>query len=109
MRVYVSENHRVRGKVGFEAVLEALAAAGLSGASVFRGIEGYGASRRLSVAASPDTIPDLPMLIEIVDDGEKLRAFLPQLDDLLEGGFVTFERVEIVLYRPMSDTPKDGD
>lgn len=70
--------------------------AGLAGASVFRGIEGFGASSRIHTTRLLSLSEDLPVAVVVVDLAEKVRAFLPQLDGLVVDGLVTLEEVEVV-------------
>jgi PII-like signaling protein len=72
--------------------------AGLAGASVFRGVEGYGASNHIHTSRILSLSDDLPMAIIIVDTEEKIRSFLPQLDALITGGLVILDDVEVVTY-----------
>ncbi|MFF3751552.1 DUF190 domain-containing protein [Streptomyces sp. NPDC002018] len=73
-------------------------AAGLGGASVFRGIEGYGASSLIHTQRLLSLSEDLPVAIVIVDAGEKIRAFLPQLDELVTEGLVVLDDCEVIRY-----------
>jgi uncharacterized protein len=73
-------------------------AAGLAGATVLRGIEGYGASSRIHTTRILSLSEDLPLAIVIVDTEEKVRGFLPQLDELITEGLVTVEPVEVIRY-----------
>ena len=81
--------------------------AGLAGASVLRGIEGYGASSRIHTTRILSLSQDLPVAILIVDTEERVRQFLPQLDELVSEGLVIIDRVEVVRYvgRPTQDRP----
>ncbi|CAL9461282.1 DUF190 domain-containing protein [Streptomyces sp. enrichment culture] len=73
--------------------------AGLAGASVFRGVEGFGASSRVHTARLLSLSEDLPVAVVIVDEDARVRAFLPRLEGLLgDGGLVTLERCEVVRY-----------
>ncbi|HTJ74111.1 MAG TPA: DUF190 domain-containing protein [Acidimicrobiales bacterium] len=72
--------------------------AGLAGASVFRGVEGYGASNHIHTTRILSLSDDLPMAIVIVDRDEAIQAFLPQLDELIEEGLVILDDVEVVKY-----------
>jgi uncharacterized protein len=79
-------------------------AAGLAGASVFRGIEGYGASNHIHTTRILSLSDDLPIAITIVDSDERITAFLPQLDELVTNGLVIVEDVDVVRYVGRSDT-----
>lgn len=72
--------------------------AGLAGASVFRGVEGYGASNHIHTTRILSLSDDLPMAIVIVDRDEAIQAFLPQLDELIDEGLVILDDVEVVKY-----------
>ncbi|MFI5606891.1 DUF190 domain-containing protein [Amycolatopsis sp. NPDC051903] len=72
--------------------------AGLAGATVIRGIEGYGATSRIHTAHVFRLSDDLPLLITIADTEERIRGFLPQLDDLEMSGLVTLDEVEGIRY-----------
>ncbi|WP_326580663.1 DUF190 domain-containing protein [Actinacidiphila glaucinigra] len=73
-------------------------AAGLAGASVFHGVEGFGASSLVHTARLLSLNDNLPVAIIIVDQGERIRAFLPQLDELVSEGLVTLDEVEVIRY-----------
>jgi PII-like signaling protein len=72
--------------------------AGLAGASVFRGIEGFGVGRRVHTSRILSLSEDLPVSVVVVDREERVRAFLPQLRELVGGARVTLERVELVVW-----------
>lgn len=73
--------------------------AGLAGATVLRGIEGYGASSRIHTTRLLSLSEDLPIAVIIVDAAERVREFLPQLDELVEEGMVILDEVQVVRYR----------
>lgn len=79
-------------------ILQRAHRAGLAGASVFRGVEGYGASHHIHTIRILSLSDDLPMAIIIVDTDEKIRSFLPQLDELITEGLVILDDVEVVTY-----------
>ena len=100
MRVHVSEQDRFHGKPLFEQVVELLRQRGCAGATVLRGVMGFGASSRLHDARSDYLFADLPLVIECVDTEARIRAILPELDRMIDGGLVTLERVKVIMYRP---------
>ena len=104
LRIHVGELDRARGKPLFEALVVEARAAGLSGATVLRGIESFGASSVVHRARLLELSEDLPIVIEIVDTEEKIRAFLERVEPLLEeagcGVLMTMERVEILRWAP---------
>ncbi len=102
LRIFVGESDRCHGRPLYEALVLKARELGLAGATVWRGIEGYGAASRIHTAKVLRLSEDLPVLIEIVDTEDKVRAALPELDALMEaaggGGLVTLEKAEIIKY-----------
>lgn len=76
---------------------------GLAGATVLRGVEGFGAHSRIHTHRILQLSDDLPMVIECVDTAEKIDSILPILDEMVDDGLVTLERVEVITYRPGSE------
>ena len=99
LRIFIGENDKYVGRPLYEAIVLKAREMHLAGATVLRGAIGYGHSSRLHTAKILRLSEDLPLVIEIVDGEEKINAFLPVLDDLLQGGLVTLERVQVVGYR----------
>ncbi|HEY7625515.1 MAG TPA: DUF190 domain-containing protein [Ilumatobacteraceae bacterium] len=98
LTIYVGEaDHHGHTPVATEIVRRAHAA-GMAGASVFRGVEGYGASNHIHTTRMLSLSDDLPMAIVIVDRPEAIAAFLPQLDELISEGLVVLEDIEVVKY-----------
>jgi len=83
----------------FEAIVELARREGLAGATVLRGIEGYGADSHLHTSRILRLSEDLPVVIEIVDTAENIERVLPKLDQMVEEGMVTIENVHVVAYR----------
>jgi len=102
LRIFVGESDRCEGHPLYEAIVRKARELGLAGATVWRGIEGYGAASRIHTAKILRLSEDLPILIEIVDSEDKIRAALPHLDALIEaaggGGLITLEKAEIIKY-----------
>ena len=102
LRVFIGESDRYHGSALSEAILRAARKSGLAGATVWQGVAGFGANSRIHTAKILRLSEDLPMIVEIVDTEEKIRAFLPQLDAMLQaagsGGLVTLEKAEIIKY-----------
>ena len=102
--VYIGESDRFEGKPLFEAIVETLRREGCAGATVLRGIEGFGRASRIHTASILRLSEDLPVVIEWVDAAERVERVLPLLSGMVEGGLVTLEDVEIVKYAaPESD------
>ncbi|MCC3776169.1 DUF190 domain-containing protein [Streptomyces sp. UNOB3_S3] len=99
LTVYVGESDTHGHRPLYSEVVHRAHAAGLAGASVFRGVEGFGASSRVHTARLLSLSEDLPVAVVIVDTEDRVRAFLPELAELVTGGLVTLDRVEVVSYR----------
>ena len=99
LRIFVGESDRWHGKPLYQAIVERVRAEGLAGATVLRGIEGFGADSRLHTARILRLSEDLPVLIEIVDSAEQIERIMPVLDEMVGEGMVTVERVEVIAYR----------
>jgi len=99
VRIFIGESDTVHGKPLYEAIILRAREEGLAGATVLRGLEGYGASSRVHTTRLLELSSDLPIVIEIVDSEERIERFLPVIDELVHEGLVTSERVHIVLYR----------
>jgi uncharacterized protein len=102
LRIFLGESDIHHGRALYEVIVEKARALGLAGATVLRGVEGYGARSRIHTAKILRLSEDLPVVIEIVDSEEKILAALPEIDALIEtvgnGGLVTLERVEVIKY-----------
>ena len=104
LRIFIGENDRHEGLPLYEWIVRQARESGLAGATVLRGLEGYGAHSRLHKAKILRLSSDLPLVVEIVDTEEKIQAFLPLIDDAVDEGLATVERVEVHFYR--SGKPK---
>jgi PII-like signaling protein len=100
VRVYFGESDRYHGKALWTAFLEFLRSEGAAGATVLRGVGGYGAHSRIHTATLFEWSGDLPLVLEWVDTEQRVARLLPQLSAMLDGGLVTTEPVEIVRYSP---------
>lgn len=99
VRIYIGENDQHDGRPLYRAVVERMRELGLAGATVLRGIEGFGAHARLHTTRLLRLSEDLPILIELVDTEDRIRAALPVLDEMVGDGLITLERVEVIAYR----------
>ena len=99
LRIIIGESDRDHHKPLYETIVLKAREAHLAGATVLRGTMGFGKSSRLHTAKILRLSMDLPVVIEIVDSEEKIRAFLPTLDGMLGGGIVTIEKVQVIDYR----------
>ncbi len=98
LTIFIGESDRWHHKPLYAEVVHRAHAAGLAGATVLRGIEGYGASNLVHTNRLLSLSEDLPVAIIMVDDEEKIRSFLPQLDGLIGEGLVIVDPVEVVRY-----------
>lgn len=98
LTVLIGESDRVGRTPAYVEIVTRAHAAGLAGASVFRGIEGFGRTNHVHTTRLLSLADDLPVTIVIVDTEDKVRAFLPHLADLVTGGLVMVEPVEVVAY-----------
>ncbi|MBI5813476.1 MAG: DUF190 domain-containing protein [Meiothermus silvanus] len=99
VRIFIGESDRWQGGPLYEAIVLEAKRQGLAGATVFKGVMGFGAHSRIHSAKILQLSQDLPVMIEIVDAEEKVRAFLPVLEAMVGEGLVTMERVEVIRYR----------
>lgn len=106
LRIFIGESDHYKGKPLYEWIVLKARESGLAGATVLRGIEGFGAASRIHTAKILRLSEDLPLVIEIVDTSEKIEAFLPQIDNAISEGLVTLENVRIRLYRSSTKSKK---
>lgn len=99
VRIFVGESDRWDGMALYEAIVQRARDKGLAGATVLKGIEGFGAHNFIHTTRILRLAEDLPIVIEIVDQKAKIEAFLPELDELIPEGLVTLEPVQVILYR----------
>jgi hypothetical protein len=102
LRVFIGEADRADGHMLSERIVRKARELGLAGATVLRGIEGFGAASRIHTAKILRLSEDLPVVVEVVDTEEKIASFLPVVEDLFErsksGGMITLEKVEVIHY-----------
>jgi PII-like signaling protein len=99
LRIFVGESDHHEGKPLYEWLVLRAREAGLAGATVLRGIAGFGAHSRVHTAKILRLSEDLPIVIEIVDSAEKIEAFLPVVDGAIHEGLATLEKVRVRFYR----------
>jgi hypothetical protein len=104
LRIFIGESDRIGHQMLYEAILLAAREKGLAGGTVLKGIMSYGASSHIHLARLIELSEDLPVVIEIVDQAEKIDTFLPVVNELFEkcgkGGLITVEKVDVLYYKP---------
>ena len=99
LRIFIGESDKHGRKPLYQAIVEMLREEGMAGATVLRGIEGFGATSHLHTARILRLSEDLPIVIEVADTAERIEAIMPKIDEMVSEGMVTLERVEVVSYR----------
>ena len=106
MRIYIGEASKYKGALLYHAIVVKAKELGLAGATVFRGLEGYGANSRIKTSRILSLSVDLPVVIEIVDSTEYLDKIMPFLDEAVTEGMITLEDVEVFRYTPKQPQEK---
>ena len=106
LTVHIGENDSWHHKPLYTEIVHRAHAAGLAGASVFHGIEGFGASSLIHTSRLLSLSEDLPVAVVIVDSETRVREFLPQLDELVTEGLVTLDACEVIRYVGRDDRPE---
>lgn len=116
LRIFLGEADKMKHTALYEVIVKEARNFGLAGATVWRGIEGFGPTSRIRTARILDLSTDLPVIVEITDEEEKINRFLPVLHELFEstqsGGLITMENVQVIKYlhgKDPSDKAIDGD
>ena len=104
MRIFIGESDRClhgryKGKPLYEAIVAILRERGFAGATVLRGVAGFGATARIHTDKILRLSLDLPIVVEVVETEEKIQEALPVLDTMIGGGLITLERARVILYR----------
>ena len=98
MRIFIGEGDRYVHTPLYEALVELLRCEGLAGATVLRGVCGFGASRVYHTQKLLDLSADLPLVVEVVDTQEKINAIMPQIDGMMGSGMITLEKATVIRY-----------
>jgi hypothetical protein len=109
MRIFVGESDKYEGRPLYEALLERFRKRGLAGATVLRGVSGFGASSVVHTEKVLRLSLDLPVVVEVVETEEAIQSVLPDLDEMIGGGLVTLERAQVLLYRPANVRPSQQE
>ena len=96
LRVYVDESAKFEGKLLYEAIVQVCRDRGMAGATVLRGVQGYGADLRIHKAGVLRLSADLPMVIEIADTAAQVDAILPEIEVMIGSGLITVEKVRMI-------------
>ena len=99
LRIFIGESDKYERQPLYQWIVKKARESGLAGATVYRGLLGYGARSRLHTAKLLRLSSDLPVVIEIVDTDDKIEKFIPLIDEAIENGLATLEKAKIRLYR----------
>jgi uncharacterized protein len=99
MRIHIGESDKWHGKPLYEAIVALLRKEGFSGATVLRGVGGYGGSSIYHTDKLLRLSQDLPIIVEVIETQERIDQILPRMDEMVEGGLITLEKVRVILYR----------
>lgn len=99
LRIFISESDRYNGKPLYEAIVNLARERSMAGATVLRGILGFGAHSRIHSAKILRLSEDLPIVVEIVDKAERIEAILPEIDGMIREGLATLEDIQVIFYR----------
>jgi uncharacterized protein len=98
MTIFIGESDQVHHRPVYSEIVHRAHARGLAGATVLRGYEGFGASSRIHTTRILSLTEDLPVVVLIVDRPERIRAFLPEAEELVQEGLIILDEVEVVRY-----------
>lgn len=113
MRIFIGESDKCaegphKGKPLYEALLVTFRERGFAGATVLRGIAGFGASAKVHTDRILRLSMDLPIVVEVIETEAKIEEIRPELDRMIGGGLVTLERAHVILYRPADQKQERG-
>ena len=106
LRIFIGESDRYQGRPLYEVIVLEARKRGMAGATVLRGVMGFGADSRMHTAKILRISEDLPIIVEIVDNPERIADFLPELDKMIEEGLITLERARVIAYRHSGTSPR---
>jgi PII-like signaling protein len=105
MRIFIGEGDRFGKRPLHEALVDLFRAEGVAGATVLRGVAGYGAHSVYHTDKLLRLSTDLPLVVEVVDSKEKIDAVMPRIDAMMDGGMITLEKATVIRYTPHADKP----
>ena len=103
LRIHIGEADRYEGKPLYKKIVEVLRENHIAGATVLRGILGYGKSTIIHSASILDLSEDLPIIIEVIDNEDKIKAVRPKIESLIENGLITMEKIRVLKYSGKGD------
>ena len=109
MRIHIGERDKHDGKPLYHEIVQLLRKKHYAGATVFRGIMGFGASSRIHTDRFVELSQDLPIVIECIETEDRIREILPTLDSMIGGGLITLERARVIMYRPHDPAEEQAD
>src|SRR6185295_3560980 len=104
LRIFIGESDRWHGKPLYEAIILKAREMGIAGATMMRGLMGFGAASRIHTAKILRLSEDLPIVVEIVDSADKIDALVPVIEEMVEEGLITLEKVRVIQYRHKSSS-----
>jgi PII-like signaling protein len=99
LRIFVEEQDKWHGQPLYEAIVQLAKKEGMAGATAIKGFMGFGCKSHMHTAKLLELSENLPIIIEMVDSEEKIAKFIPHLDEMVQEGLITLEKVNVVLYR----------
>ncbi len=109
MRIFIGESDKHEGRPLYEALVELFRARGFAGATVLRGISGFGSTSHVKTEKVLRLSLDLPIIIEVIETEEAIQRILPDLDRMIGGGLITLERAKVIMYRPAGVRPSQAE
>jgi PII-like signaling protein len=107
LRIHFGEGDKWQGKPMYESIVSKCKELGIAGATVYRGIEGYGASTRIRHSSHWKFSQDAPMMLTIIDKEEQIERLIPHLDTMVQEGLIAMSRVEVTRYSRKLETAPD--
>ena len=104
MRIFIGERDHCGHRPLYEVLVELLRKEGFAGATVLRGVSGFGAHSVYHTQKLLDISADLPLVVEVVDSQEKIDAIMPRIDELMDGGMITLEKATVIRYTPHTES-----
>lgn len=98
MRIFIAESDRYGQKPLYEALIELLQKESFAGATVLRGVSGFGVHSIYHTQKLLDISADLPIIIEVIDSQEKIDSIMPRIDEMMNGGMITLEKATVIRY-----------